>query len=120
MKRKNFDIDYVIESHNAGRSIKSLSEEIGISRITICRHLERSNYKQKNRSEAMYQRMKDTSPEDRKKLTQKANFAVRGNKKPESGLIKRARGVEKNLNKQGKFKYDISITIVIRWYGSIG
>ena len=76
--------------HEAGQSILSLSREFGHQRRTIQTWIEKIGGTVRNRSEAMYQRMANSSPEERKAIAYAANNAVRGIKRSDNELQKRA------------------------------
>lgn len=79
---KPFDEAEFIALYRAGRSIKSLSSQLGAERKTLTDTLIRLGEPVRGRSAAMFTRMSQTSEEDRKKLAQRANEASRG--KPKS------------------------------------
>lgn len=88
-----FNLDYANRLrllHEAGRSVLSLSKEFGHQRFTIQRWIERAGGTVRNRSEAMFQRMATTSAEERQSLSRAAHDAVRGVKRSDEELRKRA------------------------------
>lgn len=104
MKKLNININDVIKRHESGKSIKQIAKSIGCSRAVIYDNFNHIGYKARNRSESMYERMKQTSPEGRQQLTKKAHDAVRGMIRSEKDRIKRANGVQKSLSKIGKWE----------------
>lgn len=75
---KNFPIQDAIKMYISGSSVKSIASHYGVERRTIQDHLLRNGIKPRNRSEAMYARMANTSEEDRIRITKRANDATRG------------------------------------------
>ena len=88
--RNLVDTNNVISEYFAGKSVKQLSADHGCSRQVIYRVLRDANITPRNRSEAMYLRMSQTSPEERKCLAKAANIAKRGLPNSEEMLRKRA------------------------------
>ena len=76
------DHETVITLHNQGIGVSGIAKRLGVSPGTIKLVLLRNNIKPRNRHEQQLVRMQNTTPEDRKKLTQKAHEAKRG--KPNS------------------------------------
>ena len=83
-------ISLLVSSYINGKSIKKLSAEFGINRNVIRNRLIKANVHIRNRSEAMYIRMKNTPPDIRKQLTIAAHIAKKGSHIPTSQLIIRA------------------------------
>lgn len=81
--------------HQAGRSLLSLSREFGHQRKIIRGWIERIGGKVRSRSEAMLVRMKNASPEERRKWSSSAHDAVRGMKRSNRELKKRAKAKSK-------------------------
>lgn len=92
MSRTLIDINTndLIREYNSGKSVKRLAKEFHISRWTIIDRLNKAGIKQRNRSEAMYLRMSQTTNEERKRLTSSANQAKRGKPNTPQMLHKRA------------------------------
>jgi hypothetical protein len=92
MSRTLIDIntDDLIREYNSGKSVKRLAKDFHISRCTIIDRLNKAGIKQRNRSEAMYLRMSQTTNEERKRLTSSANQAKRGKPNTPQMLHKRA------------------------------
>lgn len=88
--RNLVDVDNIISQYNARKSIKQLAVEHGCSRQVIYRVLRNAGIKPRNRSEAMYNRMAQTPPEERKRLAKAANKAKRGLANTPEMLHKRA------------------------------
>lgn len=76
--RRNIDTDYLVREYLAGKSVKALSQELGIARSGIALRLKDRGITPRNRSESMYNRMKQTSSEERQRLTNAAHEAKRG------------------------------------------
>lgn len=81
----------IVSMHNNGMSCKSIAEKTGECRDFVKRCLEYNGIKPRNRSEAMYKRMEQTSKEDRKKLAYAANEAVRNHGFKEEASIRIAK-----------------------------
>ena len=76
--------------HEGGRSLLSLSKEFGHQRKTIQTWIERVGGTVRNRSDAMFVRMKNATPEQRQNLARAAHDAVRGTKRGDQELLNRA------------------------------
>jgi Helix-turn-helix domain len=94
-KASHIDANDLVQRYVAGESEKALAEAFGVSRQPIRRLLIESGVPIRGRSEAMYARMANTSPEDRAKLSDAAHAAVRGVPKSAEFLLARAAGVER-------------------------
>lgn len=88
--RTNVNADDIIREYNSGKSVKALANQFGVSRNVIIQRLHSAGIQQRNRSEAMYLRMSQTSQEERKNLAKAANIAKRGSKNTPEMLHKRA------------------------------
>ena len=84
------NIDNIISEYLAGKSNQRLAVENGVSRQVIYGILRKNNVPIRNRSESMYNRMAQTSKEDKKRLTHAANIAKRGSRNTPEMLHKRA------------------------------
>jgi hypothetical protein len=62
---------------DAGESVKAIAEALDMTRGSLALHLNDLGIRKRNRSEAMYLRMAQTSPEERSRLSEKAHQAVR-------------------------------------------
>ena len=76
--RLSVDCDNIIREYLAGKSVKQLASDIGHSRQVIYRVLRNAGITPRNRSESMYTRMAQTSPEERQRLASNAYEAKRG------------------------------------------
>lgn len=76
--KKEIPSNELIELYTTGCSVKQLAEKFGVSRKVIASNLKEQGIQPRNRSEAMFNRMKFTTEEERKHLAQAANEAVRG------------------------------------------
>ena len=86
----NINTDDLIREYKSGKSVKQLAEEFNTFRDTVTKRLNKAGIKQRNRSEAMYLRMSQTSKEERKRLASFANKAKRGKPNTPEMLHKRA------------------------------
>jgi very-short-patch-repair endonuclease len=94
--RTEITVNEVVALYNAGMSEKAIEKKIGLSRPAIRNRLLKAGIKPRNRSESMYLRMSQTSPEERKRLASAAHDAVRGTSQTEEHRLKVAAGVERN------------------------
>lgn len=76
--RVSVDTDYIISEYLSGKSVKALAADIGHSRQVVYRVLRNAGIATRNRSESMYVRMSQTSPEERQRLAAAAHEAKRG------------------------------------------
>lgn len=107
IRKVNLDIDNIIEQYLNGVSIKQLAKSNGVSRQVIYKRLRDNGIKIRNRSEAMYVRMSNTSPEKRKQLVKKANESRRGKPATEQELANKARAYQKSLHKVGEYEKQV-------------
>ena len=105
MSRKytHINIDDCIKEYFAGKSIKQLAVDNGVSRQVIYRIFRENAVPVRNRSEAMFTRMANTSPEERKRLAFAANEAKRGLANTPEMLEKRAKAGKRFI---GKFEQE--------------
>jgi hypothetical protein len=89
-KHTNIDVDNLIKEYLAGKSVKQLAIDNGFSRQVVYRVFRENGITPRNRSESMYVRMAQTSPEERKRLALAANIAKRGSHNTPEMLHKRA------------------------------
>ena len=109
IRRTNFDIDHMIEEYLSGKSIKQLAFEHGFSRQVVYRVLRQNSIPIRGRSEAMYVRMAQTSPQERKRLALAANEAKRGLANSPEMLHKRALAHKRFIGKfEQEFAYALS------------
>jgi hypothetical protein len=76
--RRDVDVDYIVNEYLAGKSVKALAEELHIARHAIALRLKNRGITPRNRSESMFNRMAQTSPEERQRLASAAHEAKRG------------------------------------------
>lgn len=91
----------IVSFYLEGFSEKSTAEQFKVDRGTIRKVLLRNGVKPRNRSDAMYLRMSQATPEERAQLANKAHDAVRGVKRSESALIKSAISRQQTLQYVG-------------------
>jgi hypothetical protein len=87
----HIDINNCIKEYLAGKSIKQLSVDNGVSRQVFYRIFRENDIPIRNRSASMFTRMAQTSPEERKRLAFAANEAKRGLANTPEMLEKRAK-----------------------------
>lgn len=97
MKRILLDIDNLKRLYNSGYSVKRLATEFNCSRSVITKNLLSIGIIPRNRSDAMFLRMSQTSPEERTRLTIAAHNAIRGKPQPIDRICKSAITREKTL-----------------------
>lgn len=95
------DADDIVNRYVKGTSENALAELFHVDRNTIRRRLLGAGIKPRNRSEGMYLRMAQASPEERQRLSKAAHDAVRGLKRTEADLCKRAIGLQKTKGRIG-------------------
>lgn len=103
MRRYNvpIDVDDLVKRYSRGESEKALAKVFGVSRTIIRNRLVKAGVQPRGRSEAMFIRMANTSPEERARLATAAHDAVRGKPKTPEFLLARAAGVEKQGARHG-------------------
>lgn len=77
-RRVNIDLVTLRSMYEGGTSVKGLAKEFGVASSVIVSRLGEIEITPRNRSEAMYVRMGQTSTEERRRLTDAAHAAVRG------------------------------------------
>jgi len=92
----------IVELYRSGLSEKAVSERLGIERTVVRRRLLEAGITPRNRSESMYLRMSQTSPDERQRLTAAAHAAVRGKARSEEELCARALRRERTHEEVGK------------------
>lgn len=92
--RLDIDVDTLIKLHESGIHVKQLAEMFGISRKTITNRFKKRGFVQRGHSEFMKERMKNTTPEERARLTSAAHAAARGRRCSDEELCKRAASKE--------------------------
>ncbi len=75
---RDVDASEILRRYNEGASVKALSKEFGCSRDTIARRLKAGGVVPRGRSESMYLRMAQSTPEEIAKLTEAAHIANKG------------------------------------------
>lgn len=77
-KTPHLNVDNFIKLYNSGKSLKALADQLGCSRVYLTQILRKNNTPIRGRSESMYLRMSQTSPEERSRLSAAAHAAVKG------------------------------------------
>lgn len=105
MSRKytRINADDCINEYFAGKSIKQLAVDNGVSRQVIYRIFRENAVPVRNRSEAMFTRMANTTFEERQRLAFAANEAKRGLANTPEMLEKRAKAGKRFI---GKFEQE--------------
>lgn len=85
----------IVSRYLAGESEKALADALGTNRTVIRNRLLDADIQPRGRSESMYLRMSQASPEERARLASAAHDSVRGKPKTPEFLIARAIGVER-------------------------
>lgn len=102
-KHTHINIDDCIKEYFAGKSIKQLAVDNGVSRQVIYRIFRENAVPVRNRSEAMFARMANTTFEERQRLAFAANEAKRGLANTPEMLEKRAKAGKRFI---GKFEQE--------------
>src|SRR5438046_1768460 len=92
---KALDVDDIIDRYSRGESHNTIARALGISRPTVKRRLDLAGVPTRSTSEAMYIRWSNMSPGERGNLVGPAHDSVRGMKRSEEDLQRRARGKER-------------------------
>ena len=95
----NINVDNCINEYLGGKSIKQLAVDNGVSRQVIYRIFRENAVPVRNRSEAMFTRMANTTFEERKRLAFAANEAKRGLANTPEMLEKRAKAGKRFIGK---------------------
>lgn len=103
MRKCNINADNVVNEYHAGKSVKAIAEQFGVSRSVIVRLLHEAGIQQRNRSDAMFLRMSQTTVAERKRLASAANIAKRGRPNSPEMLHKRALAHKRFI---GKFEQE--------------
>lgn len=90
-RRHVLDTQRVVRRYLSGESEKAVAGSLGVSRQVIRRVLLESGITPRNRSDAMFTRMANTSPDERSRLSAAAHDAVRGMKRTDAEMEARAR-----------------------------
>ena len=93
--RSVYDEDAAIWAFLCGGSVKGVAEQFGVQRSTITALLHKHGITPRGRSDAMFLRMAQASPEERQRLTEAAHAATRGRSVPEECQIRIAEGRER-------------------------
>lgn len=96
------DLDDLLRSYDNGASVKALSDRHGVARHAIGRILRENGRGVRNRSEGMFARMAQTSPEERARLTAACHSVMRGRRRGDVEMIRRARIHQSRLSRVGK------------------
>ena len=99
----NINVDNCINEYLGGKSIKQLAIDNGVSRQVIYRIFRENDVPVRNRSEAMFTRMANTTFEERQRLAFAANEAKRGLANTPEMLEKRAKAGKRFI---GKFEQE--------------
>jgi len=88
--RRKVPVSQIIKLFKNGMSVKCLAKKFSVSRRVIDRRLRDNNIIPRNRSEAMFNRMKNTTKDERQRISKKAHAAVKGRKYNREELRQRA------------------------------
>lgn len=96
----------MIELFQAGRGIGGIAKEFNVAANVVHRIFKERNIKPRNRSEQQYARMSNTTPEEKRRLVQAANAAMRGTVKTKQEIYKsnlgKFRGQSGNISEMEK------------------
>jgi transcriptional regulator with XRE-family HTH domain len=87
----------LIRRYREGESMKSIAADLGISRNVVTRWLSDAGVEIRGRSDAMYARMANATPEQRAAWSDAAHAAVRGKKLSKATKRRRARAKSKRI-----------------------
>lgn len=98
--------DIAFSLYQSGLSVKAICEKLNVvkERRVINKWLISRGVTPRNRSEAMFNRMKNTTSDERKRLAEKAQDTIRGKKLSESALRNHAISKQFSKRKQGVFE----------------
>lgn len=88
--RLDLDVPKLVRAYLRGQSEKAIAEALGVSRQVIAVRLREAGVPRRDRSAAMFNRMANTSAKERARLASAAHDAVRGKKRPDAELRRRA------------------------------
>jgi len=94
--------DDIIQKYLSGTSEKAIAKQMQISRSAVRSFFIRNGIQPRGRSESMFVRMKNATPEERQRLSKAAHDKVRGMKRSKKELIERAIIRQKNKSIVGK------------------
>lgn len=90
MRRIDLNVDDLVKRYQSGQSLKSISDDLGISRPTLLRRLREAGVPIRGRSEAESLKWSQMTPDQRANQVGKAHAAVRGVPKGQAWLEARA------------------------------
>lgn len=99
----SIDFNAVLELFNKGIGVGGIAKHLGVSESPIKTVFRRNGIATRNRSEQQQARMDNTSPEQIKYLTSKANAAMRGIKMAHNQLVKQAATRFKNQSASSSY-----------------
>jgi len=86
-----YDVDKIVKLYKSGMDKRSVGKTLGIHEMIVSKILSKNGYPtSKTRSESQRIRMSRMTQEERQKISRKAHDSVRGTKKTDSDLRKRA------------------------------
>ncbi len=91
----------IVDLYQSGVSEKAVAERLGIERVVVRCRLLKAGVTPRNRSDAMYLRMSQTSPDERRHLTAAAHAAARGRIPREDEMASQAITRERTQKKVG-------------------
>ena len=102
------DIDNLIRRYIAGESEKQLALIVGISRGCFRNQLLKHGVKPRGRSESMSERMRQSTPEERQRISAAAHDAVRGRKRSIEDLHARALSRQRTLSQASDAEFELA------------
>lgn len=115
----SLDDGEIVRLYNSGMSVKALAAKFGVSRNVIDRRLKRANIIPRGRSESMFVRMSQTSPEERMRLTAFAHDAKRGVPEPFDRRCQIAATRERTLSGSTPAEVDFCNSLIDRGFKCI-
>ncbi|MBU0847691.1 hypothetical protein KKH23_10935, partial [Patescibacteria group bacterium] len=90
--RVQVDVTKIVKLFQNGVSVKAIAKELNITRSVVQNRLRTIGFRTRNGTEANLLRFQNTSKKERQRITAAAHAAVRGMRRTEEDLCKRAQG----------------------------
>jgi very-short-patch-repair endonuclease len=119
MRKIELNPDEVSRRYLAGESELAISLALGVSRAVVKRTLDSAGVTRRSQSDAMRTRLAKMTPAERSELAKNAHDAVRGSKRTQEQLEKRARGVERNKGNVSEAESLVASAFEARGYGVV-
>ncbi len=100
--RIQLDEAAIVRRYRAGETKQAIADSLGVNLGVIQKRLAEHGFPKESMSDAMRTRLSRMTTEGRKALTASAHDAVRGSKRSEKDLLKRAQGVQQRMSNQSE------------------